>query len=382
MDAHNYSELFIGGEIIKMISADSHVTEPPNCYIDNIDPKFRDRAPHVERVGAADVYVVEGSSPIKMGLVASAGRAPQDLVHKYNTFDQLHAGGWDGKARIAEQDIDGVAGEIIYPTIGMLISGQTDTDLTHACMQAYNRWLEGFVAGAPDRLFGIGQTAVRSVAETIDDMEQIKRAGFKGVMFPCHPSTDFDYDDPRFDPIYQASIDLNLPISFHTFGGRKVNASGQNSYRGLDAINMWNLVIRDNQDIMGMLIFGRIFERHPKLKIVCVEADAGWVPHYLYAMDRIYNRHRYWKNIPALERQPSEYFRENVYLTFQDDATAFDAVDRMNVDRLLWANDHPHSDATWPNSRLLLQTQTAGLTDHQKQRILRDNVRELYDLPM
>ena len=29
------------------ISADSHVTEPPNCYIDNIDPKYRETAPHI-----------------------------------------------------------------------------------------------------------------------------------------------------------------------------------------------------------------------------------------------------------------------------------------------------------------------------------------------
>ena len=32
-----------------IISADSHITEPPNTYIDNIDPKFRDRAPHMVR---------------------------------------------------------------------------------------------------------------------------------------------------------------------------------------------------------------------------------------------------------------------------------------------------------------------------------------------
>ena len=40
------------------ISADSHITEPRNCYIDYIDPSFRDRAPHVatsEKYG--DVYV-------------------------------------------------------------------------------------------------------------------------------------------------------------------------------------------------------------------------------------------------------------------------------------------------------------------------------------
>jgi uncharacterized protein len=35
--------------IKKPISADSHITEPPNCYSDYIDPKFRERAPTMKR---------------------------------------------------------------------------------------------------------------------------------------------------------------------------------------------------------------------------------------------------------------------------------------------------------------------------------------------
>ena len=60
-----------------IISADSHITEPPNTYTDFIDPAWRDRAPHMvdggEKMG--DMFVVEGSKvPIPMGLVAAAGK--------------------------------------------------------------------------------------------------------------------------------------------------------------------------------------------------------------------------------------------------------------------------------------------------------------------
>ena len=51
-------------------------------------------------------------------------------------------------------------------------------------------------------------------------------------------------------------------------------------------------IIRSNQDIMGMLIFGGVFERHPQLALVCVEADAGWAPHWMYRMDHYYMRHQ------------------------------------------------------------------------------------------
>ena len=52
----------------------------------------------------------------------------------------------------------------------------------------------------------------------------------------------------------------------------------------------------------------------------------------------------------------------------------------MNEKRLMWANDFPHSDATWPWSHTLLMGQTQGLTDHQKHLILHQNVVDLFKL--
>ena len=95
---------------------------------------------------------------------------------------------------------------------------------------------------------------------------------------------------------------------------------------------------------MGTFIFGGVFDRFPELKLVCVEADAGWVPHYMYRMDHAYKRHRYWMKAPPLNRLPSEYFAENIYMTFQDDWVAFNMKDMCNPRRLMWANDFPHSD--------------------------------------
>ena len=78
-----------------------------------------------------------------------------------------------------------------------------------------------------------------------------------------------------------------------------------------------------------MLVFGGVFERHPKLRVVCVEADAGWAPHFMYRMDHAYKRHRYWMKGKELARLPSEYFRDHITLTFQDDWTAFQAADQL-----------------------------------------------------
>jgi predicted TIM-barrel fold metal-dependent hydrolase len=128
------------------------------------------------------------------------------------------------------------------------------------------------------------------------------------------------------------------------------------------------------------LVFGGTFERNPDLRVTCVEGDAGWVPHYLNRIDRGYREHSHRFAQHKLAKMPSEYFKEQVYLTFQEDVTAWQFADRMNWHRLMWANDFPHSDATWPNSGALLEQHSAYVRPEQKRAILCDNVAGLYNI--
>ena len=54
----------------------------------------------------------------------------------------------------------------------------------------------------------------------------------------------------------------------------------------------------------------------------------------------------------------------------------------MNWRRLMWANDFPHSDSTWPWSQQMLAEHTGDLTDAQRRAILCDNVAELYRIDL
>jgi predicted TIM-barrel fold metal-dependent hydrolase len=356
------------------ISADSHITEPPDCYRAHIDPKYRDIAPHIvsdDRLG--DIYVVEGmKQTIPLGLVAGAGLDASQLRKTGAKFEELHRGGWDSKVRLADQDRDGVGAEIIYPTVGMVLCNHKDLDYKTVCFEAYNRWLAEYVSHAPDRLIGMGQTAVRTVKEGVADFQRIKDMGFKGVMMPGMPGVS-DYDDPIYDPLWEASVALNLPLSFHILTTASERPRGPK-------INSFISIIRGCQDILSTMIFGGVFARFPTLKVACVEADAGWAPHFMYRMDHAYKRHRFWLEGMELPRMPSEYFRDNIKLTFQDDHVAFKLADMLGPNQLMWANDFPHSDSTWPWSQDVIAEQTSHMGAAQKQRVLRDNVREFYGL--
>ena len=365
-----------------IISADSHVMEPPGTYIDRIDRKFRDRAPRVvftpER---GDIYVIDGmTDTIPMGLVAAAGKTAEELAIAASTarFDDLHRGGWDPVARIADQDRDGVYAEIIYPSVGMVLCNHPDAEYKAACFDAYNLWISEYCDGNRERLLGCGQTAMRSPQEGIEDLRRIKQLGLRGVMMPGFPVME-DYDSPIYDEFWAAAVDLGLPLSFHILTSRDgVSGKGALGHSRGPKLNGFMTIIRGCQDIMGTLIFGAVFERHPKLKVVCVEADAGWVPHYMYRLDHAYKRHRYWLTAGKLSKMPSAYFSENIYVTFQDDWVAFKVMDLCNPRRLMWANDFPHSDSTWPHSQTLLQEHAAGLDTDHKNWLLHDNVAELY----
>lgn len=362
-----------------IISADSHVCEPPDCYVGYIEPKFRDRAPKmVHDVKRGDVFHVEGSPrKIPLSLISAAGKPPEELSARGATFEKLHRGGWNPHDRIEAQDQDGIAAEILYPSIGMELCNIPDIELKQATMEAYNRWLVGFCAPYPDRLIGLGQAAVRTPADGIRELEAIRDHGFRGVMLPGVPGTEEDYNDPMYGEFFDAIVDLGLVASFH------ILTSGEESirqkFRG-SKLNSFMSIVRSNQDLMGMFVFDGIFMRHPKLRIVSVEADGGWIPHFMYRMDHAYKRHRHWLAGRELEKLPSEYFREHIYFTFQDDYTAFQLKDHMNIERMMWANDYPHSDSTWPWSQDVLREQMAGMTEREKDMVLHDNVASLYNL--
>lgn len=364
-----------------IISADSHIMEPPDTYLPRIDKKYKADAPrivHDEKRG--DIFEVPGmKDTIPIGLVAAAGKTAQELAGAAAAvkFTDLQRGSWDPEARMADQDRDGVHAEVIYPSVGMVLCNHPDADYKKACFDAYNLWITEFCGSHPDRLLGLGQTAVRSPKDAIDDLIRIKKMGLRGVMMSGYPVQE-DYDSPIYDELWEAAIELKMPLSFHILTSKETIKGGAGLAARGPKLNGFMSIIRGNQDIIGTFILGGVFERHPKLKIICVEADAGWAPHYMYRLDHAFERHRYWLTASTLSKMPSEYFRENVYMTFQDDWVAFKMKDMCTPRRLMWANDFPHSDSTWPWSQELLAKHTVSLNEQEKNWLLHDNVAELY----
>ena len=86
---------------LKLISADSHVNEPGDLWVERIDQSFRERAPRIvenppgQRPGA--YLILEGMPPIHMAQGIGAGKKPEELPEFFrsSTYKDVRPGGWD-----------------------------------------------------------------------------------------------------------------------------------------------------------------------------------------------------------------------------------------------------------------------------------------------
>ncbi len=359
----------------RLVSADSHVAETEDVFRE-IDPRYRSARPRAafdEKLGAV-LCVPELEHTIPMGLICTGGRPPEDFARAVR-WEELHPAGHDPRARLAIQESEGVSAEVLYPSVGMVLCGHPDADYKKACFDAYNRWLAGFCETAPERLIGIPVATCRSVVEGIGELESLAAQGFRGVMLPGDPVLE-DYDARCWDPLWEACCALELPVSFHIVTTRR---DFEPRTRGPKLAGQV-AAFRGVQDILLMLVLGGVFERHPALRVVCVEAEAGWVPHLSQRMDHSWRRHRHWAESAALAHPPSHYVDANLYFTFQDDRSLRWVSEGLNWGHLLWASDFPHSDGTYPHTAAVVAELTAGMSDARSRAILSENVEQLYHL--
>jgi predicted TIM-barrel fold metal-dependent hydrolase len=364
---------------MRIISADSHVLEPHDLWTDRLaGTRFADRAPTMVEDGkGGHLFAVDGLRPFPIGLAGAAGRPSSELKILGNKADELRRGGWDPAARLDDMDTDGIAAEVIYPSVGMTLAQSADREYQLACIAAYNDWLVEYCAGGRGRLVGLAMIPTVDVDAAVAEIERAHGAGLRGAMIPGRPP-EGHYAEARFDPMWGAFAERGMPVSFHILTG---GMDGDPTLGSGIALMTVMSIVHQVQQTLALLIFGGVFDRHPNLKVVSAEHDGGWVAHFSYRLDQMTERHQSWLSRGrANERAPGEYLRENCWYTFQKDPVAVETRHRVGLSQLMWASDYPHSDSTWPHSRKVIERDFEGLPDAELAAILHDNAAALYGI--
>jgi predicted TIM-barrel fold metal-dependent hydrolase len=364
-----------------VLSSDSHVFEPPDLWTQRIDRAFRDRAPRMRRVDGADQLVVEDDQFVSgIGLISNAGArfdAPETISGSAS-FDDVPRGGYDPDQHLADMRIDGVAGEVLYPSQGLFYFKVADTALMSAIFRAYNDWLAEFCQADPARLKGIAMVNLDDVAEGVRELERAARLGLAGAMITEFPLEHRRYDQPEYEPFWAAAAALDMPLSLHTATRRqgKIRGAGGKTLR--DASSRATKAFYPAMSMCDM-IFSGVFERHPRLMLAIVEFELAWAPHLLSTMDYTY-RERHEEAFHRFRdgRRPSDFFRSNVFLSFQEDAIGIRLRDTIGVDNMMWGSDYPHSESTFPRSREILAEILAGVPTDEQAKIVGGTTARLY----
>ncbi|MYA17689.1 MAG: amidohydrolase [Gammaproteobacteria bacterium] len=365
-----------------MRSADSHVIEPGDLWQTRLPKTLRDRAPRiVDGIDSlrgpveGEWLVCEGISPQRVaGFAAADVEDPkQRAAADERGYGQLLSGGWDPVKRLKDQEVDGVGFEVLYPSMGLPMYGIPDFELQSAVFAAYNDWVAEYASHDPSRLLGVGMICVDDIGLAVAEMERIARLGLRGAMISVDPGRP-NYASKRYDRVWAAACALELPLSMHILTDR-----GGAGYNRLPFLMTWMRQVHPIQLSLTTLLVSGVFHRYPKLKVVSVENDIGWIPYFLQRLAGSFEQFRYLVGYDS-PQTPVDYFRRNVWFTFQDDPFGVSNLASIGVHRALWGSDYPHGDSTWPHSRETVKRNFAGLDDEIVERATYGNLNELYGL--
>ena len=359
---------------IALVSADSHVVEPPDLYSKYMESNCKSESPQLvpDRIGGQQFFIPGMTRVLPLGLLSSAGQPSQSLREEGTRFSDIIPAAWQPGARISSQDADEVAAEVLYPSLGLVLFTHINRQYARSCLVAYNRWLADFCSTDRARLIGLGASAASSPEDTVEDFLSIRRLGLRGVVLPLKPGEGI-YSSPEYDSVWRTAVELNLPVSFHA----------QPPERPLKHPRDPRIVMApvwEAQELLLSFIVDGIFERHSGLRVVFAEFDIEWLPHLIYRLDHQINRHGHWLGLGSgLSEPASHYTARSLFLTAQERlASKWPAS--PSYANVMWSSDFPHSESTFPHSRNAALELSTNFLEEQQDMILGKTALALYNL--
>ncbi len=364
----------------KLISADSHINEPPDLWTTRLPAKFQDRAPRMVDMERGSAWIMEGAvDPINFGLNVCGG-TPPELQSPWIKWADVRKGGYVPAERLKEQDQDGVSAEVLYPTprVSNTVFWHTEDPEFHlACIRAYNDWLSEYCSQAPDRLLGVALMPNIGIVAAVEEFRRVaKLPGIRSIQLGRYPSGGFGISEED-DPLWAEAEAAGTPVSIHV--SFALDAPGAHSRTQANTVIVGGLRFFDAPVRAQEFIYSLALDRFPKLMIPLVEVDCGWVPYVKEQLNDRFSRQNP-KTRPQTKLRPSEYFERNFYYAYITDAFGVHSRHFIGVDQIMWSSDFPHTGTDFPNSWKTIEQHYVGVPEDEKYKMLAGNASRIYGL--
>lgn len=374
-----------------VISSDCHAGLPPERYREYLDPEYREMFD-----AALPIQISEMERMSKMFLIDDINREWRSEVG-----DGL-SGAWDHDERLRVMDGDGVAAEIIFPDgitemntppfgagLSLPVEDRIIPELQWAGARAHNRWLAELVAMAPDRRLGVALVpALWDVAEAVREVEWAAANGLRGILIPSLWGRLDAYHHPKYEALWSACVANDVVVHFHSGAAPMEDAFGPLAAAdgvvrpGAMGIYVSEVVWYAARPIT-FLIWGGVFERHPKLRVAVTESTTVWVPEYLALLDQRYAETHYSAKLgdyrSHLKSSPSEYFHRQVALGASCmPRREAELRHKIGLESIMWGSDYPHPEGAWPVTAKQVHDTFDGLPEADVAAMLGGNAARFY----
>jgi predicted TIM-barrel fold metal-dependent hydrolase len=379
-----------------VISSDCHAGPETPDYRPYVDPEYRDAFDNslVERE-ALLAQMREQRGSLMMG---GDDEFQEEWFGHEEGEESLHEGGlrcgWDAPKRDKELDNDGVAAEVIFPGpdaatgsmgapfgAGLVIAAELDPALVLAGARAYNRWCAELCSHSPERRKGLAVAPILGdIPGAVAEIRRAHESGLHGgVLIPAQWGPYPSYAHDIYDPVWAVCEELHMPVHTHSGpGAHQDYGTGEGFYGMYVAETRW-WTARP----LWFLLCAGVFDRFPGLKFAVTEAGSFWAADLLWMLDDTYNRNhgarKTANRFSNLTMQPSDYFDRNIKIGSSN--TRRREIGRryeIGVDNIMWGNDFPHPEGTWPYTREFLKERFWDVPIDETERMLGLNHADFY----
>lgn len=365
-----------------IIDLDSHLRE--EYFLDEV---YRLEGPYAKytpvRVGNGKYQ--EARFEVPFPTVMGNPRAREAFEHRYmylpsrkwrgGEIAERQQGGYDMDRRRRDiRGIEGIEGQIVFPTRALASTATIPGGLGEALCGAYNNWVAKLVRGNEDKFWPVAIVPAGSPEAMTGELRRcVKELGFKaGHLVPY--TEERNLDDPAFFPYYEAAQELGVPLLCHPPSLGELT----DRFTSFFPIHVLGRPLNCTAALVA-LVCGGVFERFPKLQVAFFECSAEWILYWMHRMDEDYEwvRDDQAKHLSA---PPSEYVRRNVYVTCESDEKRLSlAIEELGEDRICMATDYPHFDSEFPHTVSMIR-EREDITKRHKDRILGENAARLLRL--
>jgi predicted TIM-barrel fold metal-dependent hydrolase len=277
-------------------------------------------------------------------------------------------------------DASGLAGSVLYPTMGLAMAHIKDARWAAVMARCYNDYLYGEYLEKEPRLRGVALLAIQDVTAAAEELERsVKELGMVGGVIPA-AGLPKGLGHPMYDRLYETAARLDVPLAAH---GGSSQGLGLDLYDSFIKILVMEHAVAQQVHFTSYILDGAPV-RFPTLKMAFLEAGVGWVPYLMARLDEKYEKLP--QQAPLLSKEPSHYIKNcPIYFSCELEERIIPYVIGLGLERrLLYPSDYPHERPTLEeflgdvprfHAREDLSVQTKKL-------ILRDNCIDFYGLKM